>query len=165
MSNEPRPIDQRTDRPYTNLTEVMNAGESGWLARTFEVGSFWEVGPFVHDRNPGVVRVTGDPYTSGINYSQRWEDKPAYGTPCWFIPVEVVYSPTSERAPYHTGQPPHVLCPLTPRMAAVANVFWIPRGQCCRCRCSCARDQATLEQLKRENAVLKAKLDQIATIL
>lgn len=119
---QPRPLDERTDRPFNNLSEVHLAGKDG-LALAFPVGSFWEVGPFTPGRDPQVVEVIGAPYTSGKNFSRQPEDNLARGQATWFIKTREVYAPGGRAA--HgpsTGQPPHVLCELTLRMEKKASL-------------------------------------------
>lgn len=162
------PLDFRADRPFRNLSEVHHAGDDG-LRAAFPVGSVWEVGPFVNDRDPEVVVVTGKPYTQGRNHSQAREDADALGNPTWFIPTTVLWTPFSERKP-SSGQPPHVLASLTDRMARKAGV---PCNACCRpsvAECSCCSGmvceqapvtvalRATVNALRCEVTTLAASL-------
>lgn len=133
-----RPIDLREDRPYRNLTEVHRAGRAG-LNATFPVGSLWEVGPFQEGVDPWVVQVTnrnhGAAFTQGENYSHAPEDAEALGKPTWFINTKTIHDPFSTGKD-GSGQPPAVLCELTPRMAAKLGLA------CCDCAtyvppCSC----------------------------
>lgn len=117
-----RHIDLRQDVPCRTLTDAFWLGKIG-LAKTFPVGSVWEVGPFAN-RNPQVVRITGLPFTSGTNHSSRPEDIKAKGKPSWFLPTETLYTPLPQpfRGKGREGQPPVVLAALTPRMAAIAQL-------------------------------------------
>lgn len=160
-----RPIDLRTDRPVENLTHAMTLGRAG-LNNIFPIGSLWEVGPFCHGVNPLVVRVVskneqGAAFTSGTNYSHAPEDAAALGKATWFINCETVYSPHSYGRST-TGQPPAVLCALTPRMAAVAGVACCDCAtyvEPCRCRVlSC--NAGVIQSMRAEAESLRQTIDE-----